>query len=95
MGDTVLGPTRPNIAGRLSDAEMDRPVDVGGELVNDDGSVASRYEAVATIGAGGMGEIRLCFDRRIGRQVAMKVIQRDQGSVSDARICLLYTSRCV
>lgn len=41
----------------------------------------SRYDAVAMIGEGGMGEVRLCRDRRIGREVAMKLIHRGQGSV--------------
>src|SRR5262245_53198695 len=51
------------------------PLDDGGE----------RYELRAMLGEGGMGEVRLCRDRRIGRDVAMKVIRRGAGSASDAR----------
>lgn len=36
---------------------------------------APRYEARARIGRGGMGEVQLCLDRRIGREVAMKLIR--------------------
>ncbi len=40
-----------------------------------------RYEVLGTIGAGGMGEVKLCRDRTVGREVAMKVIrQADPGS---------------
>jgi len=34
----------------------------------------SRYEAMKVIGEGGMGEVHLCRDARIGRDVAMKVL---------------------
>ena len=40
-------------------------------------SASSRYEAGAVIGSGGMGEVRLQRDVRIGRQVAMKTLHRD------------------
>src|SRR5688572_5566233 len=43
---------------------------------------AERYETRALIGAGGMGEVHLCRDVRVGREVAMKMIQR--GFLSDA-----------
>jgi serine/threonine protein kinase len=33
---------------------------------------ADRYEVVEELGRGGMGEVHLCFDRRIGRQIARK-----------------------
>ena len=39
---------------------------------------SERYARTSTLGAGGMGEVHLCRDRLIGREVAMKV-------VSDAR----------
>ncbi|MEZ4338213.1 MAG: serine/threonine-protein kinase [Sandaracinaceae bacterium] len=52
-----------------------------------------RYEVLGTIGSGGMGEVKLCRDRTVGREVAMKIIrQSDTGSprrwrfVREARI---------
>jgi serine/threonine-protein kinase len=49
------------------------PVDVGApSLPVDDGA---RYEPKGVLGRGGMGEVRLCADRRIGRDVAMKVMR--------------------
>ncbi len=48
-------------------------------------SHADRYETLRTLGIGGMGEVRLCKDRRIGREVAFKVMRGDAaGSGSDA-----------
>jgi len=44
-----------------------------------------RYAVRATLGEGGMGEVRLCRDRRIGRDVALKVIRPGAGSQSDLR----------
>src|SRR5688572_28011574 len=38
------------------------------------GAVIGHYEVVAPLGAGGMGEVFLANDRRLGRQVAIKVI---------------------
>jgi serine/threonine protein kinase len=37
-----------------------------------------RYEVLKQLGRGGMGEVHLCLDRRIGRQIARK--QRTRGS---------------
>ncbi len=36
---------------------------------------SERYEMLGMLGAGGMGEVRLCRDRVIGREVAMKVVR--------------------
>ncbi len=41
-------------------------------------SFAARYDAQHLLGRGGMGEVRLHRDARIGRDVAMKVIRADQ-----------------
>jgi serine/threonine-protein kinase len=46
---------------------------------------ATRYEARELLGEGGMGSIRLYKDRRVGRDVAMKVIHPGHGSRSDLR----------
>jgi hypothetical protein len=45
----------------------------------------SRYEMSDVLGEGGMGEVRLCRDGRIGRDVAIKVIRAGQGSRRDLR----------
>jgi len=50
-----------------------------------DGGFADRYEDVRLLGEGGMGEVRLCRDRRIGREVAMKLLRAGVGSRSDVR----------
>ncbi|MDQ3032486.1 MAG: serine/threonine protein kinase [Myxococcota bacterium] len=48
---------------------------------------SERYAAISLLGAGGMGEVHLCSDRVIGRDVAMKVMRRaeDIGSRGEAR----------
>ncbi|WP_437670842.1 serine/threonine-protein kinase [Sorangium sp. So ce131] len=43
------------------------------ELTGDD----PRYEVRSLLGVGGMGEVHFCRDRRIGRDVAMKVIRAE------------------
>ena len=40
-------------------------------------SFAARYEDKASLGQGGMGEVRLCRDVYIGRDVALKTLRRD------------------
>ena len=39
-----------------------------------------RYEAGQLLGVGGMGEVRLHVDRRIGRPIALKTLKSEQGS---------------
>ena len=41
------------------------------------GRVLSRYEVIARLGTGGMGEVYLAEDRRLGRKVALKVLPED------------------
>jgi serine/threonine-protein kinase len=71
-------------AGQLSDP--------GGELVLER-SPDERYEHRALLGEGGMGEVRLCKDKRFGRDVAMKVVRSGQGSKGDLRARFLREAR--
>ncbi|HEY2514424.1 MAG TPA: serine/threonine-protein kinase, partial [Polyangiaceae bacterium] len=49
------------------------------------GEGADRYELRDRLGEGGMGEVYLCADLRIGRDIAMKVIRAERNSNPDAR----------
>ena len=82
LGETLDG-SRPSpdavrtVAGdSFSEATF---VDPGGLLLDDRG-FADRYAVKKIIGQGGMGEVRLCHDGRIGRDVAMKVIRGGGGA---------------
>src|SRR4051812_40036099 len=51
------------------------------ELVADD-RFDVRYEPGEKLGQGGMGVVRTCVDRRIGREIAMKIARTDTASPS-------------
>jgi len=57
---------------------------VDADLPHDE-AFAERYVRRAQLGEGGMGEVWLCKDQRVGRHVAMKVIRPGHGSRSDLR----------
>src|SRR5688500_410386 len=44
---------------------------------------ALRYGPGQPLGAGGMGEVKLCRDQRIGRDIAMKVARADRAQRPD------------
>lgn len=44
-----------------------------------------RYDDNGRLGRGGMGEVRLCHDTRIGREVALKVIRTERATQDKAR----------
>jgi eukaryotic-like serine/threonine-protein kinase len=52
-----------------------------------------RYETRTTLGEGGMGEVLLCHDRRMGRDVAMKVVHRSRADGADLRARFLREAR--
>ena len=59
----------------------------------DDLGFENRYEARTVLGRGGMGEVQLCADSRIGRDIAMKVVRGGYGSRSDMKERFLYEAR--
>src|SRR4051812_17255638 len=46
---------------------------------------APRYEALKLLGTGGMGEIQLCLDVRIGREVARKMMHPQTRDLPDGQ----------
>src|SRR5579871_5046967 len=62
------------------------PTAVGEELPPDvlsDPSFVQRYAVGEALGEGGMGVVRTCTDRRIGREIAMKTVKPGKGSRGD------------
>ncbi|MEZ4264256.1 MAG: serine/threonine-protein kinase [Polyangiaceae bacterium] len=53
----------------------------------------ARYEVEATIGEGGMGEVRLCRDLHVGREIAMKVIHATHRGDAEVRARFLREAR--
>ena len=73
----------PPVSPSVDDAES------GGEGACD----PTRYEVRATLGEGGMGEVLLCRDRRIGRDVAMKIALRSRADQPDLKARFLREAR--
>ena len=46
---------------------------------------SDRYDFSAVLGEGGMGEVRLCVDRRVRRPVAMKLIRPERAALKQDR----------
>jgi hypothetical protein len=61
--------------------------------LDDDGTLESRYAAGERLGIGGMGEVTLYQDRRIGREVALKVARRERDSTPSLRAEFLHEAR--
>ena len=57
------------------------------------GSKLGRYDVVAFVGAGGMGEVYRARDTELGRDVALKVLRPDRDSDGDARRRLIQEAR--
>jgi eukaryotic-like serine/threonine-protein kinase len=82
----------------LSASEAPTRVAIGrtGEImtaIQDDGTVKARYADGGILGEGGMGEVRLCSDRRIGRDVAMKLVRADYRDDASVRQRFLREAR--
>jgi serine/threonine-protein kinase len=69
-----------------------RFVDPRAATLEDAGHV-SRYRLGERLGQGGMGEVRLCRDRRVGRDVAMKVILPEHADRDALRARFLREAR--
>ncbi|HEY8072847.1 MAG TPA: serine/threonine-protein kinase [Labilithrix sp.] len=54
---------------------------------------AERYELRTTLGEGGMGEVRLCRDRVIGREVALKLALEEHASKPEIRARFVREAR--
>jgi serine/threonine protein kinase len=59
------------------------------------GQVISHYRIVRTLGAGGMGEVYLADDIRLGRQVALKVLASETAGDPDRRTRFEREARAV
>src|SRR5215472_10004020 len=57
----------------------------GADVLTLQGTSTDRYEAKGTLGKGGMGEVRLCADRRVGREIAMKVMHKHHAGHPELR----------
>lgn len=68
------------------------PVDVRSRPLEDMG-FGDRYRDRRRLGEGGMGEVRLCEDLRIGRDVAVKVIHAGRDTNSDMRARFVREAR--
>src|SRR6185295_7126478 len=59
------------------------------------GQTVSHYRIVRALGAGGMGEVFLAEDTKLGRQVALKVLARESASDPDRRARFEREARAV
>lgn len=58
-----------------------------------DPNFAARYVVRGRLGSGGMGDVRMCTDKRIGRHVALKVLHRDHAGKPELRKRFLREAR--
>ncbi len=79
------GPTQIDLATVQDDVETLQGPDEPGTSPSAPISLARRYLTRETIGVGGMGEVRLCTDLVIGRDVAMKVMRESKSGSSGLR----------
>ena len=59
------------------------------------GQTVSHYQILRTLGVGGMGEVYLAEDMKLGRQVALKVLARDSAGDPDRRARFEREARAV
>jgi serine/threonine protein kinase len=82
----TLDPEAPTLA------QSSHTVRVGGTAL--EGLLAKeRYAERGLLGRGGMGEVRLCHDVHVGRDIAMKVMREARGSEGDSEGRFLREAR--
>ena len=79
----VLGSTLSSLPGDIADPDAEVSI-VPAE---------QRYELRASLGEGGMGEVRLCRDRVIGREVALKAVLPSRAGQRDVRARFVREAR--
>ena len=67
-----VDPGRASLVDLASGADSNAPRPPGGAI-----TFEARYEMREEIGRGAMGEVWRCFDRTIGREVAMKLMREE------------------
>ncbi len=85
-------PSSPATGTGDSRATGPRGVDLAPQPLEERGFDA-RYTPGKTLGRGGMGEVRQCEDRRIGREVAVKVMRGQAAALSDGAARFLREAR--
>src|SRR5687768_13198440 len=78
----------PTVLDRPGPRALD-PVDVAEAPLSGEG----RYQPGPLLGAGGMGEVHRCRDRRIAREVAMKTLARERADDATMRARFLLEAR--
>jgi eukaryotic-like serine/threonine-protein kinase len=69
--DPISAPSRPSLVREVMDALTP-------------GAFDERYERRKLLGRGGIGEVHLCRDRHVGRDVAIKLLRPGEGSTSSS-----------
>jgi serine/threonine-protein kinase len=59
------------------------------------GSLLGAYQVIGPLGAGGMGEVALALDTRLGRRVALKSVLSDAAGTPEARRRMLREARAI
>jgi serine/threonine-protein kinase len=76
-----------------SDGSLDAPIDPASVSISDLGHETPRYDARKLLGQGGMGEVWLCKDRRVGREIAVKTMRDRNANSPDSRARFLREAR--
>jgi len=93
VGQARVGQAQRAKASAVADSgDSARDVSLAGPSVIGQAS-SQRYSTTRTLGAGGMGEVKLCRDALIGRDVAVKVMHSSFTADSDAHARFLREAR--